>query len=156
MKITVRAAGLIRSGPERAMIDSYIKRAKALSRPLGITDVVENAVDMRRAKNRTDETKFIFEPLDSTDITIVLDERGKEMTSRQMAKKLADWRDEGQRNVIFTIGYADGFDPAVLPANALKWRLGSQTWPHKLVRVMISEQIYRALSILAGTPYHRD
>ena len=156
MKITVRAAGLIRSGPERAMIDSYLKRAKALCRPLGITEVVENAVDMRRAKNRTDETDFIFSPLDPADVVVVLDERGKELTSRQMADKLAYWRDDGRKNVVFAIGYADGFDRAAVPSHAFHWRLGSQTWPHKLVRVMISEQIYRALSILAGTPYHRD
>jgi len=156
MKITVRAAGLIRSGPERAMIDSYLKRAKALSRPLGITDVVESAVDMRRAKNRTDETEFIFKPIDPTDIVVVLDEHGKELTSRQMATQIAAWRDDGQRHVVFAIGYADGFDPDALPTNIVKWRLGNQTWPHKMVRVMISEQIYRALSILAGTPYHRD
>jgi 23S rRNA (pseudouridine1915-N3)-methyltransferase len=156
MKITIRAAGLIRSGPERAMVDSYLKRAKALARPLGITDVVENAVDMRRAKNRKDETEFIFNPLDPTDVVIVLDERGKDLTSRQLAAQIGNWRDDGRKNVIFTIGYADGFDPDALPSKAVKWRLGGQTWPHKLVRVMISEQIYRALSILAGTPYHRD
>lgn len=156
MKICVRAAGLIKSGPERDLIDDYLKRAQGLARPLGLTDISESAVDTRKAKNRAEETKLILSNTSPTDVLIVLDERGKELTSRQIAKQFANWRDDGLKQVVFAIGDADGFDPASLPANVFKWRLGGQTWPHKLVRVMICEQIYRALSILAGTPYHRD
>lgn len=156
MKISVRAGGHIKSGPERDLIDDYLKRSKALARPLGFTDISEHAIDLRKAKSRSEETDILLANIAPTDVVIILDERGKEFTSRQMAKKIANWRDDGQKQVFFIIGGADGFEPAALPPGTVKWRLGAQTWPHKLVRVMITEQIYRALSILAKTPYHRD
>ncbi|RZV40305.1 MAG: 23S rRNA (pseudouridine(1915)-N(3))-methyltransferase RlmH, partial [Acidimicrobiales bacterium] len=111
---------------------------------------------LRKAKSRADETQMLIANIAHTDVLIVLDERGKEFTSRGLAKNIANWRDDGQKRVYFAIGGADGFEPPVLPAGTIKWRLGSQTWPHKLVRVMITEQIYRGLAILAKTPYHRD
>lgn len=85
-----------------------------------------------------------------------MDERGKALTSRQIAQQLAHWRDNGISEAHFVIGGADGFEPANIPARAVRWSFGTQVWPHKLVRVMLCEQLYRALSILAGTPYHRD
>ena len=158
MKITIRAAGLIKSGPERDLIDSYLKRANGIARSVGITEISENGVDIRSAKSRAQETEIILSyPQHNTPhILIVLDEKGKSMTSRHMAKAIANWRDDGQKHIIFAIGGADGFAPSALPAGTFKWNLGAQTWPHKLVRVMISEQIYRAVSILSGSPYHRD
>jgi len=90
---------------------------------------------------------------------IILDERGKTPKSREIAKHFAALRDDGIAATYFLIGGADGFDPDTLKSAAphvTRWALGPQTWPHKLVRVMAAEQIYRALSILAGTPYHRD
>ncbi|PHR91256.1 MAG: 23S rRNA (pseudouridine(1915)-N(3))-methyltransferase RlmH [Robiginitomaculum sp.] len=156
MKITIRAASLIKSGPERELITDYLKRANGISRNLGITEVSESAVDTRSAKSRTDETNTILSRTNPTDIVVILDERGKALTSRQMAKQIARWRDDGHRQLTIAIGGADGFEPSALPANTIKWSFGIQTWPHKLVRVMIAEQIYRALSILAGSPYHRD
>ena len=156
MKITLRAAGSLKSGPERDMVDDYIKRAAHMSRQLGITDISEHEINIRSAKSREDETAAILGGLAPTDLLVVLDERGKAFTSRDLAKKIANWRDEGEKHIVFVIGGADGFEPKALPANAIKFSLGQQTWPHKLVRVMIAEQIYRALSILAGTPYHRD
>ena len=156
MKITIRAAGLIKSGPERELIDDYLKRSRGIARNLGITDVSESAVDTRGAKSRAIETENILAPHNSGDILVILDERGKAITSRQMAAQIARWRDDGQRHVMIAIGGADGFEPSALPQNVVKWSFGNQTWPHKLVRVMITEQVYRALSILSGSPYHRD
>ncbi|MEE9347460.1 MAG: 23S rRNA (pseudouridine(1915)-N(3))-methyltransferase RlmH [Robiginitomaculum sp.] len=155
MKITVRASGLIKSGPERALIDDYLSRAKHLSRNLGITDISVSAIDTRGAKSRADETRAILSGYDNARI-IALDERGKALTSRQISRHISRWRDDGDRHIVFVIGGADGFEPSELPANVTLWSFGPQVWPHKLVRVMIMEQIYRALSILAGTPYHRD
>lgn len=156
MNITIRAAGLIKSGPERTLIDDYLSRAKTVGRNIGITNISESAVDIRAAKSRKLETDTILSISKPGDVLVVLDERGKALTSRQMAKQIASWRDDGIGTLVFAIGGADGFEPNALPANAVKWQLGKPVWPHKLVRVMIAEQIYRALSILAGTPYHRD
>ena len=92
----------------------------------------------------------------SSDPIVILDERGKDVTSRQVATQMARWRGDGAKTLHIVIGGADGFEPSHLPNGTVKWCLGRMTWPHKLVRVMISEQIYRALSILNGSPYHRD
>lgn len=156
MQITIRAAGFIKSGPERIMIDDYLGRAGVIGRNIGFPDISESAVDIRAAKSRSSETETILSTVKPGDVLIILDERGKALTSRQMAKQIAHWRDDGVRNLVIAIGGADGFEPSALPAGVVKWQLGKPTWPHKLVRVMIAEQVYRALSILAGTPYHRD
>ncbi len=160
MKITIRASGLIKSGPERELIDDYIMRANGLASNLGVSGVEESAIDTRKAKSRSHETQMILASVDNSSKLVILDERGKALTSRQMAKQIANWRDDGTRHLVFAIGGADGFDSAALSpalaARTVKWSFGTQVWPHKLVRVMIAEQLYRALAILAGTPYHRD
>ena len=89
-------------------------------------------------------------------ILIRLDERGEAWTSQDLSKRLARWRDAGEDAVSFVIGGADGTSPAVAAAARHTICFGVQTWPHKLVRVMIAEQVYRALSIEAGSPYHRE
>jgi 23S rRNA (pseudouridine1915-N3)-methyltransferase len=146
----------MKSGPERDMVDDYLKRASLLARQTGFLSVEEQAIDVRNCKTRAEQTKRLFDGLPNSALIIALDERGKTLTSRQMAKTLAQCRDEGQSEVYLIIGAADGFDPASIPPGVRRWALGPQTWPHKLVRIMMAEQCYRALSILAGTPYHRD
>ncbi len=156
MNIIIRAAGFIKSGPERELVDDYLNRARLIGRNIGLGGISESQVDIRAAKTRIDETHTILATAKPGDILVVLDEGGKALTSRQMAKQLASWRDDGMANVVFAIGGADGFAANALPVGAIKWQFGIPTWPHKLVRVMLAEQIYRAVSILAGTPYHRD
>jgi len=87
---------------------------------------------------------------------IACDERGEAMASRAFAARLAALRDNGVRHLAFAIGGADGLDPAVRRAARRTLAFGPQTWPHALVRAMLAEQVYRAVSILAGAPYHRD
>ena len=156
MKIILRAGGIIRSGPERDLIDDYIKRANGLARGTGFTALEEQQVDLRRAKSRAEETQTLFQGLSTGCKIVIFDERGKNPISRKIAQHLTTWRSDGISELAFLIGGADGFEPDSIPSGTIKWAFGSQTWPHKMVRVMASEQIYRALSILAGTPYHRD
>ena len=156
MKIFLRAGGVIRTGAERDLIDDYIKRANGLARGTGFTSIEEQQIDLRRAKSRAEETQVLFQGIPENAIIIILDERGKALTSRKISNQLIDWRSDGNSSVIIMIGGADGFEPANIPTGVIKWSFGHQTWPHKMVRVMASEQIYRALSIIAGTPYHRD
>jgi len=155
MRISLRAGGIIRKGPERELIDDYITRAKTLARAHGILTLEEVQIDLRSSKNRMAETRAILGNTGCAHI-IVLDERGKSLTSRNIAKRLETLRDNGHTNIVFAIGGADGFEPSALPKSVEKWSFGPQTWPHKFVRVMIAEQIYRALSIMSSTPYHRD
>jgi len=156
MKITLRCASVIRSGPERDLVDDYLKRASGLVGRCGIHSVTEQQIDLKKFKNRTDETKKLLSDLPPGATVIVLDERGKSLTSRQVAKFVETQAQSGIKDVIVLIGGADGFDAKALPAGTIKWSFGAHTWPHKLVRVMLAEQMYRALSILAGSPYHRD
>lgn len=156
MKLTIRAASIIRKGPERDLVDDYMKRAQGLSKACGFLKLSEQQVDLRSAKSRAEETKLMLANLPPNTKIVLLDERGKQSTSRDIAKQLTRWRDDGFSETVFVIAGADGFEPTAIPPNVTKWAFGPQVWPHKLVRVMLTEQIYRALSILAGTPYHRD
>jgi 23S rRNA (pseudouridine1915-N3)-methyltransferase len=87
---------------------------------------------------------------------VALDERGSAWSSRILADRIANWRDQGSRELAFAVGGADGLDPAVLDRADATISLGPMTWPHLLVRGMLLEQLYRAQQILAGHPYHRD
>lgn len=156
MKISLRAGGIIRSGAERDLIDDYLKRANGLARGTGFTSIDEQQVDLRSAKSRADETKTLLHGLPVGAKLVIFDERGKTPTSRKISQHISEWRNDGVTQLIFVIGGADGFEPEHIPAGTIRWAFGPQTWPHKMVRVMAVEQIYRALSILAGTPYHRD
>ncbi len=87
---------------------------------------------------------------------VVLDEKGKQLTSMQFADILRDWRDDGVRETAFMIGAADGFDNEVRQGADLLIAYGKATWPHMIARAMLAEQLWRATSIIAGHPYHRE
>src|SRR5438270_355477 len=89
-------------------------------------------------------------------VTIVLDERGRALSSIELAKQLDAWRDGGKREVRFLIGAADGHEDEQRGAADLLLSFGAATWPHLLVRAMLAEQLFRATSILANHPYHRE
>lgn len=89
-------------------------------------------------------------------LLVLMDERGKQMTSPALADWLRERRDEGRQRVIFAIGPADGWSAAERARAGLLLSLGPMTLPHELARVVVSEQLYRAFTILAGHPYHRD
>lgn len=88
--------------------------------------------------------------------TIACDERGQALASRAFAERLSKLRDDGVRSLAFVIGGADGLDAAVLSRADQTLAFGPQTWPHALARAMLAEQVYRAASLMAGQPYHRD
>lgn len=160
MKITLRAGGVLRNGPEKTLVDDYIARAQGLARGTGFLSVEEQGVELKGQYNRTAETEKLLSVVGSADALILLDERGKSPSSRNIAAHFTSLRDDGVGTCFMVIGGADGFDPNLIKtlnsSRVKKWSFGAQTWPHKMVRVMAAEQIYRALSILAKTPYHRD
>lgn len=156
MKLILRAGGAMRSGPERELVDDYLTRANHMARNFGFLSVEEQSVELAKCRNRAEETKKLLSTLPDNSVLFILDERGKAMTSRRLASTLETLRDDAHSAAVFLIGGADGFDPALLPSATRKLSFGIQTWPHKLVRVMLAEQLYRSLTILAGTPYHRD
>lgn len=142
----------MKDGPERELVDDYLARAQKTGKQLGYRGVEEAELT---SSTKDDEGQRLL-ARHGQGILIRLDERGEAWTSQELSKRLARWRDAGEDAVSFVIGGADGTSPAVAAAARHTISFGVQTWPHKLVRVMIAEQVYRALSIEAGSPYHRE
>ncbi len=139
MRLHVIARGKIARSPECELVERYAKR---IVWPLILTELPENGGK-------------VPEPA-SPWRTIVLDERGRDLTSAEFAGILGRWRDDGVREARFLIGAADGHDDAQRASADLLVRFGAATWPHLLARAMLLEQIWRATSIIAGHPYHRE
>jgi 23S rRNA (pseudouridine1915-N3)-methyltransferase len=142
----------MKDGPERELVDDYLARAQKTGKQLGYRGVEEVELN---ASTKDDEGQRLL-ARHGQGILLRLDERGEAWTSQDLSKRLARWRDAGEDAASFVIGGADGTSPAISAAARHTICFGVQTWPHKLVRVMIAEQIYRALSIEAGSPYHRE
>ena len=101
------------------------------------------------------EAALLEKAIPSGSLACILDERGRVMSSPDFADQIAQWRDTGRQDVAFVIGGADGLDPGLRDKADFALSFGPMVWPHMLVRVMLAEQLYRAASILAGSPYHR-
>jgi len=156
LRILIAAVGRLRDAPEAALSADYIARAATAGRQIGFKAVDLVEVEGKPAGDARAEASALFRATPDDARKVLLDERGAEWASRQLAEKLGRWRDDGVACATFWIGGADGVSQSVKDQADEKLALGRQTWPHRLVRVMISEQIYRAVTILCGTPYHRD
>ncbi|MEZ5994341.1 MAG: 23S rRNA (pseudouridine(1915)-N(3))-methyltransferase RlmH [Hyphomonadaceae bacterium] len=156
MRIIIAAVGRLRDGPEAAMCVDYAARAAAAGRQIGFKSIDVVEVEAKPNGDARAEAGALFRATPDDSRRILLDERGAEWSSRQLAEKLARWRDDGLSCTTFWIGGADGVSQSVKDNADEKLAFGRQTWPHRLVRVMISEQVYRAMTILCGNPYHRD
>jgi 23S rRNA (pseudouridine1915-N3)-methyltransferase len=137
MKITVLAVGKAR-GADAELCAEYLKRLKNLATVKEVSD-----------------DSGLMKALPPSARVILLDERGKDLTSRELAAKLATWQEDAQ-DLAFVIGGADGVSEDMRKKASFVLGFGRATWPHRLVRVMLLEQLYRALMINAGHPYHRD
>jgi len=135
----VIARGKIGRSPEAELVARYERR---LTWPCKLTELPETA-------GKTPDAVMPSR-------TVLLDERGKGLTSEQFADVLGKWRDEGVREARFVLGAADGHSDAERNAADLLLAMGAMTWPHLLARAMLMEQLYRATTILAGHPYHRS
>ena len=156
MRILIAAVGRLRGGAEADLTQDYLQRAAQAGRQIGFKSVDIVEVEAKPNGDQRAEAGALFRATPDDARKILLDERGAEWTSRLLAEKLARWRDDGQAHACFWIGGADGVSQSVKDQADEKLAFGRQTWPHRLVRVMISEQIYRAVTILSGNPYHRD
>lgn len=156
MKVHIIAVGRLRGGPEADLISDYLTRfdrtGRALS--LGPAQIVE--VDDRKGGGMAAEAELLRRAVPKGALLAVMDERGRVESSPRFAQRLAGWRDEGRSDLALVIGGADGIDPALRAEADFALSFGAMVWPHMLVRVMLAEQLYRAASILAGAPYHRD
>jgi 23S rRNA (pseudouridine1915-N3)-methyltransferase len=158
VKLAVMAVGRLKDGPERELVERYEERAKAVGRSLGFSPLklleLPESRARRDADRRAEEGAAILDKAASA-VLVAFDERGKALTSEAFAQKLATWRDQGRAAATFVIGGPDGLDERVRAAADVVVSFGALTLPHQLVRVLVVEQLYRALTILAGHPYHR-
>ena len=139
MLLHIVARGKIGRSPEADLVDRYLKR---IAWPTRVTELPDRGGKLPE--------------LPGNSVSIVLDERGQAVSSIDLARKLEAWRDGGKREARFLIGAADGHDQAQRGDADLLLSFGPATWPHLLVRAMLAEQLFRATSILANHPYHRE
>ena len=138
MLLHVIARGKIARSPEADLLERYTRR---ITWPLRHTELPESG-------GKVPDPQSPYR-------TVLLDERGEQLTSEKFATILGRWRDDGVREARFVIGAADGHDEAARAGADLLIAFGAMTWPHLLARAMLAEQLWRATSILAGHPYHR-
>jgi len=155
MRLHICAVGRLRAGPEKALLDDYVTRCDRTGRALGLGPVTLQEVEDKKGGGMPAEAALLQKAIPKGAKLVTLDERGKVLSSPDFAGKLADWRDTGSQDLAFVIGGADGIDPSLRAQADASISFGKMVWPHMLVRVMLSEQLYRAASILAGSPYHR-
>ena len=155
MRLHVCAVGRLRAGPERDLINDYTTRFDRTGRPLGLGPLTEHEVEDRKGGGMTTEADLLARAVPAGALLAVLDERGRVISSPEFADHLAKWRDDGQQDVAFVIGGADGIASALRDRADFALSFGHMVWPHLLVRVMLAEQLYRAATILGGGPYHR-
>ena len=155
MRLHLCAVGRLRAGPERDLVDDYLQRLDRTGRPLGLGPASEHEVEDKKGGGMAAEGALLSRVIPEGAALCVLDERGKTLSSPEFAQILAQWRDGGRQDAAFVIGGADGVDPALRSRADLSISFGRMVWPHMLVRVMLSDQLYRAATILAGSPYHR-
>ena len=145
LRIEIIAAARLKKGAFADLRDEYLKR---MSWPVTITEI--------EGRNAEEEQVKLVEKIRPGAILIALDEKGKVFTSREFASKLSALSTQGQTDVQFLIGGADGLNDEIRKRARFLLAFGPQTWPHMMVRVMLLEQLYRTQQIIAGHPYHRD
>jgi 23S rRNA (pseudouridine1915-N3)-methyltransferase len=143
MRLHIIARGKIGRSPEAELVDRYLKRISWPTKVTELPEVSEKGGGTMPAAERNSRT-------------ILLDEKGEQLSSTQFAELLGRWRDDGVAEVRFCLGAADGFDDADRAAANKLIAFGKATWPHLMARAMLAEQLYRATSILANHPYHRE
>jgi 23S rRNA (pseudouridine1915-N3)-methyltransferase len=151
LNILLLAVGRCRAGPEKALFEHYQKR---LGWVLQLKEVEEKR-PLPAGERILREGELIRAALPKGAVVVVLDERGRNLTSVDFASQLGGWRDSGRHDVVFVIGGADGHADLIRQSADLLLSFGTMTWPHMLVRGLLAEQLYRAESILANHPYHR-
>jgi 23S rRNA (pseudouridine1915-N3)-methyltransferase len=159
MRIVIAAVGRLKQGPERELAERYRKRAADTGRKSGldgfdIVEIRESRAD-DAARRMLEESIAVANIIPERAVTVILDQRGESMSSSSFAGRLQGWRTENKPAVVFVVGGADGLAPSLRDNASLAIAFGAATWPHQLVRVMLLEQLYRAVTILAGHPYHR-
>jgi len=155
MRVHICAVGRMRSGPERELLDDYLKRFDRTGRALGLGPVTVHEVEDKKGGGQEAEATLLERAIPKGAMICAMDERGRVMPSPDFASLMGRWRDQGCSDLAFVIGGADGIAKSLRDRADFKLSFGAMVWPHMLTRAMLSEQLYRAATILAGGPYHR-
>jgi 23S rRNA (pseudouridine1915-N3)-methyltransferase len=159
MRLSILAIGNARGTSEGALCDQFRNRAIKLGRNMGFSQLTIEELSAGKARDAgsrmADEAVRLSEKVPHGAHVVLLDACGKGMTSLDFAEMLASLRDVGTKDLAFVIGGPDGLKPLPGQKAGRSLAFGPQTWPHLLARVLLLEQIYRAMTILAGHPYHR-
>ena len=151
--------GRLKPGPERELAERYLDRLARAGGAVGLEygGTTEHAESRARtpAQRAREEAGKLLADVAGGSALIALDERGRNVDSAAFAKLLGGWRDSGRGAVALVIGGPDGLDETVRNAADRTLSLGAMTWPHQIVRLLVAEQLYRAVTILSGHPYHR-
>jgi 23S rRNA (pseudouridine1915-N3)-methyltransferase len=160
MRILVAAVGRLKQGPERELAERYRKRAVDAGRKTGVSAV--DIIEIKESRAGNPERRMFEESIAIANVipeeaaVVILDGRGESMSSSAFAGRLQGWRSQDISAVAFIVGSHDGLAPSLREKSRLAIAFGAATWPHQLARIMLLEQIYRALTIIAGHPYHRS
>ncbi|MCG7494149.1 23S rRNA (pseudouridine(1915)-N(3))-methyltransferase RlmH [Thalassobius sp. Cn5-15] len=155
MRVHICAVGRLRAGPEKALVDDYTQRFDRTGRAHALGPLTFHEVEDKKGGGMAAEAALLDRVIPKEALLCVMDERGKLLSSPQFSDKLGEWRDNGRQDLAIIIGGADGIDPSLRARADFAISLGKMVWPHMMVRVMLAEQLYRAASIQAGSPYHR-
>jgi 23S rRNA (pseudouridine1915-N3)-methyltransferase len=160
VRIQIFAVGRMKSGPERELAARYFDRFAKVAPPLGLEfgGIVEIAESRARDadQRKHEEASKLSQSLGAATVLVLLDERGKNLSSQDFAKFIAKSRDSGARAMTFAIGGADGHAEETRVRAQLVISFGAMTVPHQITRILIAEQLYRAATIISGHPYHRE
>jgi 23S rRNA (pseudouridine1915-N3)-methyltransferase len=160
LRLHIVAVGRLKAGPERELADRYAQRFTAAGKPLGFTGPLIRELPESPARSvqerKAQEASAILQALPDGAIALRMDEQGEPLTSADFASGIARARDAGQRDYALIIGGADGLGGEITARAPRAIGFGRMTMPHQLVRVLALEQLYRAVTILAGHPYHRE
>ena len=154
MDIRIVAVGRLRKSAELDLITEYLDRAVKQGRGFGFSSFDVHEIDDRKSQDKSVQAEQLRAAL-GNEVFWALDERGRVMSSPEFAQGLATHRDDAAGRLNLVIGGADGLDPELVVQARQTISFGKMVWPHMLARVMLSEQCYRAMTILAGGPYHR-
>ena len=159
MDVNLVAVGRLKAGPEAELATRFLDRARQTGRGLGfrgfnVRELAESRA-AREVERKLREADDILASIADGDRVVCLDEGGEAIGSRDFAEWLRRDADAGFKRCCLIIGGPDGLSDGVLSRAERTLSLGRLTWPHQLVRLLVAEQLYRAMTILAGHPYHR-
>lgn len=160
MRVSVLAVGRLKRSAEADLVADYAGRFDTVGRAIGLgpldTIEIEESRLAEAPRRVAAEVDALRGKMPEGAKSLILDETGRDLTSQELANMIADWRDHGARNMVCLIGGPDGLATDLIKSSDVTLRLGRLTWPHRLARVMLTEQLYRAATILANHPYHRQ